>query len=65
MTGSEMPEASPVGVQIVAVEADPPVRLELNELGEQNLLREVPVEELDIQRVDHVPDLECLVAMQP
>jgi hypothetical protein len=47
------------------VEADRPVGLELNELGQDDLLAEVPVEELGVERRHHVAQLERLVAPQP
>ena len=50
---------------VVAVQADAPVRLELDDLGEDDLLAEEPVEEFRVQSVHHVAQLKRLVAAQP
>ena len=49
---------------IVAMEADRPVRLELDQLGQHDLLAEVPVEELGVQRSHDIAELKGLVAPQ-
>src|SRR5688500_1796757 len=49
---------------VIAVEAERPVGLQLDQLGEEHLLAEVPVEEGDVHGRDHLPNRHGHVAWQ-